>query len=107
MVSLRKHKKAQSTLEYAILIVVVIMALIAGQAILKRGIQGRLKQSADDIGQQYSAEFTESNYTTTTHAEINEEQNAWTTTTTYDNQWTQRIGNETMGNFQEEFWMPQ
>lgn len=47
-------KRGQSTLEYAILIIIVIGALLSIQVYIKRGIQGRLKSSADDIGDQYS-----------------------------------------------------
>ena len=53
MVHLNK-RRAQSTLEYAVLMVVIIGALIAIQTYLKRGVQGRLKSSADDIGDQFS-----------------------------------------------------
>ena len=55
MFKLLKKKKAQSTLEYAVLIIIVIGALIAIQSYVKRGIQGRLRQAADDIGDQYEA----------------------------------------------------
>lgn len=48
------NKKAQSTLEYAVVIAVVVAALIAMQAYIKRGMQGKLKQASDDIGEQYS-----------------------------------------------------
>jgi len=47
-------RKGQSTLEYAILIVVIIAALISLQTYIKRGLQGRLKSSADDIGDGFS-----------------------------------------------------
>lgn len=50
----RKQKKGQSTLEYAILIIIIIGALLSLQVYIKRGIQGRLKSSADDIGMQFS-----------------------------------------------------
>jgi cytoskeletal protein RodZ len=51
---LRKKKKGQSTLEYAVLIIIVIGALLSIQVYIKRGIQGRLKSASDDIGDQYS-----------------------------------------------------
>ncbi len=50
---LRKYK-GQTTLEYAILIVIIIGALLALQVYIKRGIQGRVKSATDDIGAQYS-----------------------------------------------------
>jgi cytoskeletal protein RodZ len=48
------QKRGQSTLEYAVLIVVIIGALLTLQVYIKRGVQGRLKSAADDIGDQYS-----------------------------------------------------
>ena len=46
--------RAQSTLEYAILISVIVGALLTMNVYIKRGIQGRFKTSADDIGDQFS-----------------------------------------------------
>lgn len=51
------HKRclrAQGTLEYVILVVVIITALLTMQVYIKRSIQGRLRSSADDIGDQFS-----------------------------------------------------
>lgn len=50
----KRRKKGQSTLEYAILIIIIIGALLSIQVYIKRGIQGRLKGAADDIGDQFS-----------------------------------------------------
>ncbi len=50
----RKRKKGQSTLEYAVLIVIVIGALLSLQVYIKRGIGGRFKSASDDIGDQFS-----------------------------------------------------
>jgi len=50
----RRRKKGQSTLEYAILIVIILGALIAIQQYIKRGVQGRMKSATDDVGDQYS-----------------------------------------------------
>lgn len=52
---LRFNKKAQSMLEYAILFSVIIAALLIMQAFIKRGFQGGLKDSADKMGEQFSA----------------------------------------------------
>jgi hypothetical protein len=49
---MRKYK-AQSTAEYAILIIIMIGALVAVQIYVKRGFQGRWKASVDDFGDQY------------------------------------------------------
>ena len=50
----RRKKKGQSTLEYAILIIIVMAALLSIQVYVKRGVQGRFKSAADDIGDQFS-----------------------------------------------------
>lgn len=50
----RKRQKGQSTLEYAILIIIIIGALLSIQVYIKRGVQGRLKSATDDIGTQFS-----------------------------------------------------
>ena len=104
MIRLLIKKRGQSTLEYAILIVVVIMALIGIQAYLKRGIQGRLRESSDQIGDQFSAEFTTYNIRTQSYADVSETQAGGVTTTTYNEQWTSRSGSEEIGNFEEEYW---
>ncbi len=52
------HKKGQSTLEYAIIVAVVVAALFAIQIYMKRGVQGKLRQSTDDIGAQFEANAT-------------------------------------------------
>lgn len=51
-----KGKKAQNTLEYAALIAVIVGAIIAVNAYMKRGVQGQLRSAADDIGTQYDIE---------------------------------------------------
>jgi Flp pilus assembly pilin Flp len=50
----KKRYSAQSTLEYAVLIVLVTVALLATQTYIKRAMQGRIKSAADDIGEQFS-----------------------------------------------------
>lgn len=55
-----KKIKAQSTLEYAMVVVCIAGALIAMQFYVKRSIQGRLRSAADEVGEQYSAKKTTS-----------------------------------------------
>ncbi|MFC1675082.1 hypothetical protein ACFL1K_04285 [Candidatus Omnitrophota bacterium] len=50
--------RGQSTLEYAIIVVVVVAALIGIRYYMQRGVMGKLRDSADDIGEQYSAGIT-------------------------------------------------
>lgn len=54
MFKILNKKKGQSTLEYAVLITIIIAALLAMNQYIKRGIQGRLKSSTDDVGDQFS-----------------------------------------------------
>ncbi len=49
-----KSSRGQSTLEYSILAVIIIAALVSTQVYMKRGIQGRWKDSVDQLGDQYS-----------------------------------------------------
>lgn len=46
-------RRGQSTLEYTILIVIVIGAFIAMSMYVKRGFHGRWKSTVDDMGEQY------------------------------------------------------
>ena len=62
--------KAQSSLEYAVVIVCLVAALLAMQVYVKRSMQGRLRELGDQVGQQYAPKNTEGNtrvnYTSTT-----------------------------------------
>jgi len=65
-------KKAQSSLEYAILVIIVLGALLSIQVYIKRGIQGRLRSATDDIGEQYKAGGMNIYKRTKFHAKTNE-----------------------------------
>lgn len=56
-----KRNKAQGILEYAVFIAVIVAALVGMQIYIKRGMQGRLRQAADEMGQQYSPKNTVGN----------------------------------------------
>jgi hypothetical protein len=56
MIQAIRRRQAQSTLEYAILIVIVIAALLSIQVYIKRGVQGKLRSSTDDIGDQFGVD---------------------------------------------------
>lgn len=60
-------RKGQSTLEYVVLIGFVVAALIAMGIYMKRGFQGKLRESTDQVGEQYEARNTTSQYQITTH----------------------------------------
>lgn len=97
-------KRGQSTLEYAVLIVVIIAALITMQVYLKRGIQGRVRESADQIGEAYSPGATITNRITTTFANTSEYADAYSTTTQIHNQFQNRTGWENVLAANEEWW---
>jgi Flp pilus assembly pilin Flp len=96
--------KGQSTLEYAVLIVVIIAALIAMQVYLKRGVQGRMRESSDQIGQQYSPGYTESNRVTHTFTNSTEKTTAWDTNTEIQNQFQNVYGYENVMGAGNEYW---
>jgi len=50
---LRINKKGQTTLEYTVVIIVVVGALLAMGSYIKRGLQGRWKSAVGDLGDQY------------------------------------------------------
>jgi hypothetical protein len=49
-ISIKMKRKGQSFLEYSVLIGCIAMTLFAMQAYLKRGIQGIVKSTSDDLG---------------------------------------------------------
>jgi hypothetical protein len=46
-------RKGQSMLEYTILFIIIVAALMTMQLYMKRGLQGRWKSTTDDLGEQY------------------------------------------------------
>lgn len=56
---IRKARKGQSILEYALLIGIIAVGLLIMQNFIKRGFQGGLKQRADQMGDQFSASGTQ------------------------------------------------
>ncbi len=97
-------KKGQSTLEYAVLIVVIIAALIAMQVYLKRGIQGRMRESSDQIGEQFSPGYTISNRVTQTMSNTREIADAYSTTKQILNQFQNVTGTENVLDAGNEYW---
>ncbi len=73
MFKLLNKMKGQSTMEYAVLIIIIVGALLAVQVYIKRGVQGRMKSSADDIGDQFSPGNTNAIKTTVTHSNTQED----------------------------------
>ena len=91
------RRKGQSTLEYVILVGFIIAALIAMAIYMKRGVQGKLRESTDQIGEQYEAGATTSLYTVGTDIQQTETLTAGGhITTNIDHNIQTRTGSETV-----------
>lgn len=98
-------RRGQSTLEYAILILIVIVALLAMQTYLKRGIQGRMRESSDNIGEAYSPGYTTSSFTRTSQSTTNEQiDTTGVTTTEIVTRTDDRVGDEAVPDYEQEYW---
>lgn len=105
MLQYLNQKRGQSTLEYAVLIVVIIGALLTIQVYIKRGVQGRLKTAADDIGDQYSEGNT--NELKTTKRFSNTEETFNSGVSSYNliaPETTNTTTNSVIVNTQQEYW---
>lgn len=61
-------KKAQVTVEYAMVAICIVAALLTMQYYIKRAAQGRLREAADSIGGQYDPRHIVSSQTTLTQS---------------------------------------
>ena len=51
---LRSNSKGQSTLEYTLIIAAVVAALVAMASYVQKSVQGRVRASTDQIGEQFA-----------------------------------------------------
>ncbi len=65
-----RRRHGQGLIEYIVLITVVIAALIAMMIYVKRGISGRMRASADSLGEQYDPRKTTSNLTMAVNSDV-------------------------------------
>lgn len=101
----RKRQKGQSTLEYAILIIIIIGALLSIQVYIKRGVQGRLKSATDDIGTQFSPGNTNVVKKMITSSESRETFDSGVTRSQLlDEERTIDLMNSDIMNVQQEYW---
>ncbi len=87
------YRVGQSTVEYAVILAVVAAAIVAMQIYFKRSLQGRIKDLADQVGQQYERGGTASNYSTTQKSETREQYNG-SISSVQQNETMKRIGHE-------------
>lgn len=96
-------KRAQSTLEYALIVAVVVGGLIAMQVYIKRGLQGKLRDSADQLGEQYSPGFTTGTTEVTINTSTTENLTGGVTTTDSSTSQT-RESDENVAELSQEYW---
>ena len=109
MFKLINKRRGQSTLEYAVLVVIIIGALLTIQTYIKRGVQGRLKSATDDIGDQYSPGNTNSVKVTTVSSNTREEfgmngQQGVSKSSLLTPESTNTSENTTIMNVEQEYW---
>ena len=63
--SQKKNRKAQLALEYALIIVCLVAALLAMTKYIRRGIQGKLRVDVEPLGKQFDPANTTGFYQTT------------------------------------------
>ena len=60
-----EHRKGQSTFELTLTIVVVVAAVIAMSIFMKRSVMGKLRETGDQVGGQFTPLSTTNDYTRT------------------------------------------
>ena len=94
---IRRHKsKGQSTIEFAILLLVVIAALLGMARWTKRSVMGKGRMAADQIGEQFSPANFNMSYTTSITGNSNRIEQTYANgySTTVYNETSTRAGNE-------------
>ena len=118
MVGARSRSSGQTAMEYTMLIAILVSALLMMAVYIKRSFAGRLRASADSIGEPYAPKHTTSNITLTmqsdtkTESELKTDQDVgngtkadvMVTKTTINNDVTTRSGNETVGPLGTNLW---
>ncbi len=88
-----KHKKrGQTTLEYAILLIIIIGVFVGMQNYFKRALQGRWKGHIDELGDQYDPRVADTNVIYTMSSVVNTEVIAMNTASGW---WTRRTDSST------------
>lgn len=85
-----RSRKGQTTLEYIVLMIIVIGALLAFSNYFKRGLQGRWKSAMDDMGDQYDPRVADSSIR---HTLIQNTNTVITTMNDAGGYWTMRKDN--------------
>ena len=67
LIKVKKYKKAQSTIEFLVLMTIILAAFLSIQVYFKRGVQGRWKANIDNMGDQYDPRVAVTDITYKTH----------------------------------------
>lgn len=90
-------RKGQSTLEYALIIAVVVGGLLLMQHYVKRGYSGRLKSASDEMGEQYDPSAYSANYTINQSSNVAQTVNQGVSTTNHlTEQTSSKTGSENL-----------
>ncbi len=92
----RMKQNGQNTLEYVLLVTAVVGAFLAIQHYLNRGLQGRMRDAADNIGSQFDAQVGSTNYTTDRSSKVREINAGGNTLSQTESETTDRTGSETV-----------
>jgi len=106
----RNLKKGQSTMEYLVLVTIVLAALLAMGTYFKRALQGRWKAIVDDFGEQYDPRLADSDMTfrlyantetrvTTFNTTLNDKEGIWTLREDASNSIETRTGDIEIGSY--------
>lgn len=83
----RMTKKGQTSIEYAVLLIIIIGAFIGIQNYMKRGVQGRWKAAVDELGDQYDPRTADTSLKQTLYTNTN---TTIVALNTYGGYWTKR-----------------
>jgi len=91
------NRKGQSTLEYAIVVAIIVAGLLAMQFYIKRGWEGKLKAASDNMGEQFDPGFYTANFQiTSTQAQSADQLGGVTTTAHTADATNNKIGADTV-----------
>ena len=82
------RRQGQSSVEYVTLVILVMVALVAGSVYFKRGVQGRWKAAVDQMGDQYDPAYMNTQVTRLLVA--NSTTRLWTIPAGGNSYWTMR-----------------